>query len=134
MRRLVLISILVLLALPIFSQDMPPDGDDYARFRGVWCAETEDGNNYFIFENNTAIILGYDGGESLVEFDNFMLSYNKIIFHHKYIFYLDDSGWQYVGPDDLNDEYRTDEGNYVFSGDKLILIFDGNPWKLSKMN
>jgi hypothetical protein len=134
MKKLFIAAIVLFSAFSAFAQTE----DEYARFQGVWYAEMEDLNAYFIFENNTAIMLGSEDGRSqIIDFCNFMISSNKIVFYTKCGFYLDVdrySGWLYAGPDDLDDDSRQQEADYIFSGDKLILIFDGDPWILSNMN
>jgi hypothetical protein len=134
MKKFVLTAILALAALPSFAQE-----DIYVKLQGVWCAETKDGNTYFIFENHTASIFGYDGLAGLVWFCNYTLSPDKIIFHTRRIFGLDsewEPSWQSATAEDIdNEEYNGKfEADYRFSGNKLILLLEGNPLTLSKID
>jgi hypothetical protein len=99
----------------------------------VWYAETKDGNTYFIFENHTVIFTGEEIDVGTVNFCKFMLSSNKIIFYLNRAFWFSNSKWQSTTPDE--EEFDgIFECNYVFSSDKLILIFDDTPLALSKMD
>jgi hypothetical protein len=129
MKKMIVISILVLLALPAFSQE-----DEYAKFQGIWYAEMEDEIAYFIFENDTVIFTSAEIDVGGFSFCNFTLSDHKIIFYIKRMFGFFDSKWQSATPADEEFDGIA-ELDYVFSGNKLILIFDGgDPLSLIRMD
>jgi hypothetical protein len=129
MKKLILTSILVLLALPAFSQEK----DGQASFQGIWHEKRGDENIYFIFENNTVMFTTNESDFGTIAFCTFTLHTHKIIFHIKRIFAFYDSTWQSVTPEGISDIDDIVEMDYVFSGENLILISDGKPHVLMKI-
>jgi hypothetical protein len=60
MKKLFMAVMLVCLALPAFSQDTPPTGDEYAKFQGVWYGAISDECIFFIFMNDAFTMIRQD--------------------------------------------------------------------------
>jgi hypothetical protein len=118
MKRLVLIGFLVLFSASAFSQEK----DSRAPFQGIWY-DVDDAEILFVFIDDIFFINGgSDGGGSFrysVEDNNLILTNPRK---------LDIDGWEVIheGP-------ATVKTQYVFSGDRLTLIFDGEPIILSRI-
>jgi hypothetical protein len=132
MKRIVLISMLALLTLPIFAQT----DDPYTKFQGVWWGEADGGDwCHFIFSNNNLTMIGKDIGKNIICFGNYFIDKNTIVYNIKSVFSEDnDDGWlmvpEKIAPLDIPDTMA--EFQYVFSGDRLILIADGYPISLQR--
>jgi hypothetical protein len=115
MKKLVLIGFLALLVLPVFSQEK----DSRAPFQGIWYGvEYGEDKVIFIFIDDV-FICNLDYGSSCrysVEDNNLIVTNFRG---------LSDDGWEDGGNE-------TAKIQYVFSGDRLILVFDGEPITLSK--
>jgi hypothetical protein len=111
MKKMVLIGILVLLAIPAFSQEK----DSRAPFQGIWLGDYD---TLFVFIDDIFFCNG-DGGVSF----HYSVENNSLILTNPRK--LDDDGWE-----EIHDETATDTVTlqYMFSGDRLILLFDGEPW------
>ncbi|MDR1219682.1 MAG: hypothetical protein LBK73_08755 [Treponema sp.] len=109
MKKLGLIGLLVLLTLPIFSQEK----DSRAPFQGVWY-DVNKKYAFFIFIDDI-FICNLDYGFS----SRYSVEDNNLILTNFRDFGID--GWENI------DENATDKIQYVFSGDRLILVFDGEP-------
>jgi hypothetical protein len=133
MKKVFIIVLSVCLTLPAFSQDALPSDDPYAKFQGIWHNENKNENYYFIFINNTVTFTGEEMYIGTVNYCTFTLSSNKITFCLKRVLWFSDSKWQSTTPDDEGID-GIFEADYIFSGDKLILIFDGEPFVLQKMD
>ncbi|MDR2193468.1 MAG: hypothetical protein LBP19_03240 [Treponema sp.] len=94
--------------------------DEYAKFQGVWIGEIPDDEldelTMFIFEDDSffSLIDGIHTGKYVIEGNNVILKFGWA-FWESY-----QGGWK-----------REKEGEiviqYIFSGDKLIFVFDGEP-------
>jgi hypothetical protein len=115
MKKLVLISMLALLTLPILSQEK----DSRAPFQGIWYGVIYGEDKViFIFIDDIFICnldYGFSGRYS-VENNNLIVTNSRD---------LGIEGWK---------EARDSIGKiqYVFSGDRLILVFDGEPITFSR--
>jgi hypothetical protein len=119
MKKIVFISMLVFLALPIFAQT----DDPYAKFQGVWYEVTNRENKFiFIFIDDILIFTNLYASFSW----RYSVEDNNLILTNPRKFGVD--GWaQY-------EENTTDKTKYVFfgdRGDRLILVFD-DPMILSR--
>jgi hypothetical protein len=104
MKKLVLICILVLLALPIFSHDVPLDGDDYAKFQGVWYDVDE--KYAFIIFIDDIFISNVDLGFSL----HYSVEDNNLIIHHCFWQTTQEKFWEKVSDQlDLGDNPIQDD-------------------------
>jgi hypothetical protein len=98
------------------AQDTNPANDPYAKFQGVW-HDVDDKDALFVFIDDIFFING-DGGFSF----RYSIEGNNLIMTNPRE--LGDDGWK------EHNEPETGTGTlqYVFSGDRLILLFDGEPW------
>jgi hypothetical protein len=116
MKKIILVVLLVLLALPIFSQEK----DSRAPFQGIWYGVIYSGEVkvFVIFIDDIFIshIESDSYGRYSVEGSNLILTNFRE---------LGIDGWE-----EIRDE--TGKIQYVFSGDKLILVFDGEPITFSR--
>jgi hypothetical protein len=108
MKKIFFIGLLVLLTLPIFSQEK----DSRAPFQGIW-HDVNDKDTLFVFIDDIFFING-DGGGSV----RYSVEDNKLILTNPRK--LDINGWE-----EIHDEPTTLKIQYVFSGEKLVLIYDG---------
>lgn len=118
MKKIVLIIILVLLVLPIFSQEK----DSRAPFQGIWYGVIYDEDPVFFVFIDDLFICNLDFGFS----GHFLVEDQNLIMTTQY---------EYLNSGELEeiyDESETGKIQYVFSGDKLILVFDGEPIILSR--
>jgi hypothetical protein len=117
--------ILVYLTLPVFTQDVPSADDPYAKFQGVWYGVIYDEDPVFFVFIDDVFICNLDGGyyyKYNIEGQNIVtISGRELLV----------SGW---GDTEYNPDTTNREGKiqYVFSGERLVLIFDGYPISLSK--
>jgi hypothetical protein len=137
--KFVLIIILVLLALPAFSQEK--DGfaqtdDPYAKFHGVWLGRADGGDLWhFIFSNNSLTIIGKDIGLDIIYFRNYFIDKNTVVYIIKCMFGENDDDVWLMAPEEIDKELKeeiTKSFQYIFSGNKLVLIEDGYPISLQR--
>jgi hypothetical protein len=125
MKKLFIAVMLIFLTLPVFSQEK----DSRAPFQGIWYPifyeyknEVFTSEECFIFIDDI-FITTLDGyfisGHYSVEKNNLILTNPRI---------LGDDGWEDAG---VEDETGTII-QYIFSGDRLILLFDGDPTTFSR--
>ncbi|MDR1218046.1 MAG: hypothetical protein LBK73_00360 [Treponema sp.] len=118
MKKLVLIGLLVLLMLPIFSQGK----DSRAPFQGIWYGIIYGEDKVIFIFIDDIFICNLDFGFS----GHFSVEDQNLIMTTKY---------QYLNSgelEDIYDESETGKIQYVFSGDRLILVFDGEPITFSR--
>jgi hypothetical protein len=125
MKKLVLAVLLSLAVLPAFSQDNQPP-DPYAPFQGVWYNIGDIGFTHYIFNGNTLTIIIKEFNDIFIATGNYTLKNNLVVFICQEVF--SDSGWLKVPSMD-----SMGESQYVFSGDRLVIISDGDPISLKKV-
>jgi hypothetical protein len=122
MKKLFISVMLVFLALPIFAQNAPSANDPRAKFQGIWYGVVygEDKVLFIfigdIFINN--LDLGYSG--------RFSVEDQNLVMNIKYDCL--NSGEMR----EIHNEFTTVKIQFLFSGEKLILAFDGEPITLSR--
>jgi hypothetical protein len=125
MKKIIIVLYLVITVLPTFSQDMPPDGDDYTKFQGIWYGVIYDEDPVFFVFIDDIFICNLDYGFSCrysVENHNLIVTSGRELLV---------SGW---GDTKYNPDTTNNNGKiqYIFSGERLVLVFDGEPITLSK--
>jgi hypothetical protein len=117
MKKLFMIAVLSCAVLPAFSQE-----DEYARFQGVWYGVIYGGEVkvFFIFIDDIFIshIESDSYGRYSVENNNLILTDFRE---------LGADGWG-----EIHGENEEAKIQYVFSGERLILVFDGEPITFSR--
>jgi hypothetical protein len=116
MKKLILISILLLLAFPGFSQEK----DSRAPFQGIW-HDVDDSDTIYAFIDDI-LFSNTNGGDAA----RFSVKDNNLILTN--LRKLGDNGWKEI------DYPATSAIQYMFSGDRLILVYDGNVTILSRID
>jgi hypothetical protein len=122
MKRLFTIIILSFVAFFAFAQDAPPADDPYARFQGIWYVVVDDKYAFVIFIDDTFISAA---GDRAVFFRYSVENQDLILTN---AIGLSPDGWE-ESPDGI----VTFKIQYVFSGDRLILAFEGEHITLSRI-
>jgi hypothetical protein len=117
MKKLVLIGLLALLALPIFSQEK----DSRAPFQGIWYGVIYGKDKVIFVFIDDVFICNLDYGFS----SRYSVEDNNLIVTN--FRGLNDDGWEEPGNEDEIGKIQ-----YVFSDDRLILVFDGEPITFSR--
>jgi hypothetical protein len=127
MKKLFITVMLFSLTLSAFSQDTPLVDDPYAKFQGVWYGVIYDEDPvFFVFIDDIFICnldYGFLGRYSVEDNDLIVTSGRE----------LGVDGWEKEGV--WGKEWEQDETfkiQYVFSGERLVLVFGGDPITLSK--
>jgi hypothetical protein len=125
MKKQFIALMLICLTLPVFAQT----DDPYAKFQGVWwLKETEDSAHYIFISNILTILLG-KMNNNLLYYCTYSIGNSTITIDVKKIF--NENNWiskPFVDAPDTIIEYQ-----YVFSGSKLILIYEDQTMVFSKV-
>jgi hypothetical protein len=116
MKKFYLIILLIILAIPAFPQEM----DGRTPFHGIWYGLYGDVKIFYIFIDDVFITNLDDGF-----FSHYSVEDNNLILTNPRE--LDIDGWKKIQDEDIAGNIQ-----YVFSGDKLILVFDGEPIAFSR--
>jgi hypothetical protein len=120
MKKLALITVLALLTLPAFSQEK----DSRTPFQGIWYGVIYGEDKVVFIFIDDIFICNLDGGGS----GHYSVENNNLIITKSRRFDWDVDGWGKETPD----EVAPGKIQYVFSGDKLILVFGGEPITFSR--
>jgi hypothetical protein len=115
-----LVAVLSFPIFPAFAQDTSPADDPYAKFQGIWheVIDSEE-RGVFIFLDDILIFIAGD----------MAASYRYSIENQDLIL----TRFRGLGPDGWGKELeQSDRTQYVFSGEKLIFVSDGEPIILSR--
>jgi len=117
---IITIALSFVLGLSIFAQ-----ASRYSRFEGTWTGNDDSAIIHCIFKNDNLIMIDSSTGEIIVGV--FTYSERVISFQVKCVFM--DSNWVFA-PDGESVPVKME---YVFSGDSLIIVNNGDPLSVKKI-
>jgi hypothetical protein len=125
MKKFVLTVAFLFATSAAFAQDAVPTDDPYAKFQGIWHGVIYDEDKVLFVFIDDILICNLDGYVSCIRYK--IEGQNIVAISGRELLV---SGWG----ETINIPNSTDTSGhiqYVFSGEKLVLVFDGEPIILS---